>query len=73
MFAIGSGNADTPENADSMALLIKKELGDVFVLYGGSITAENVNSFTKMQNIDGVLVGKASLDPLEFSKIIKNA
>ncbi len=73
LFAIGTGQADTPENADLMASSIKKELGDIPVLYGGSINSENVHSFTKMGNIDGVLVGSASLDPLEFLKIIKNA
>lgn len=73
LFAIGSGQADIPENADQIAAEIKKELNNVSVLYGGSVTSENVSNFTKMPNIDGVLVGGASLDPLEFSKIIKNA
>lgn len=71
--AIGSGNPDTPKNADDMAKKIKEELGSIKVLYGGSVSFENVNSFTLMPNIDGVLVGHESLDPLEFSKIVKNA
>jgi triosephosphate isomerase len=71
--AIGTGYPDTPENADSIALKIKKELGESPVLYGGSVTSKNVKDFTSMPNIDGVLVGGASLDPLEFLKIIKNA
>jgi len=73
LFAIGSGHPDTPENADTTALKIKKELGETPVLYGGSVTSGNVKSFTSMSDIDGVLVGGASLDPLEFLKIIKNA
>ena len=73
LFAIGSGVPDTPENADIMAQSIKKELGEIPVLYGGSVTSDNVKSFTSMPHIDGVLVGGASLDPLEFLKIIQNA
>jgi len=73
LFAIGSGQPDTPENADIIAQKIKKEVGETPVLYGGSVTSGNIRSFTSMPHIDGVLVGGASLDPLEFLKIIKNA
>ncbi|MDO8657906.1 MAG: triose-phosphate isomerase family protein [Candidatus Levybacteria bacterium] len=69
--AIGTGNPDTPENAEKTASEIKSNLNGIPVLYGGSITSENVKSFTQMQGIDGVLVGGASLDPLEFSKIVE--
>ncbi|RJQ35874.1 triose-phosphate isomerase [Candidatus Microgenomates bacterium] len=71
LFAIGSGQADTPENAEKVATEIKKELNGAPVLYGGSVTSENAKSFTQMPDIDGVLVGGASLDPLEFRKIIE--
>jgi triosephosphate isomerase len=72
--AIGTGNPDSPEDADSIAKKIKDSNENVtHVLYGGSVTSENVTSFTKMENIDGVLVGGESLDPLEFLKIVKNA
>jgi len=73
LFAIGSGIVDTPENANRMAKKIKDILGGIPVLYGGSVTSNNINAFTKMSDINGVLVGKASLDPLEFLQIIKNA
>lgn len=73
LFAIGSGNADTPENADQMARSIKDVLGEIPVLYGGSVTSNNVSEFSKMLNINGVLIGKASLDAQEFYKIIQNA
>jgi len=70
--AIGTGNPDTPENAEKIASLIKSKNSQVqHVLYGGSVTSKNVQSFVQMQNIDGVLVGGASLDPMEFSAIIK--
>jgi len=73
LFAIGSGKPDTPVNADKMAQDIKRELGIIPVLYGGSVSGDNVYSFTSMPNIDGVLVGGASLDPYKFTKIVKNA
>lgn len=70
--AIGTGNPDTPENAERVAKAVK-EKGIQFVLYGGSVTSENVKSFASMSNLDGVLVGSASLDASEFGKIIQNA
>lgn len=71
--AIGTGNPDTPENAESVGAYFKGNFKVQTILYGGSATASNVMGFTKMPNLDGVLVGKASLDPLEFLQIIKNA
>ncbi|HZQ30039.1 MAG TPA: triose-phosphate isomerase family protein [Patescibacteria group bacterium] len=71
-FAIGTGTPDTPEDADKIANEIKTKM-PVKVLYGGSVTGENVKSFTGAQNIDGVLVGGASLSADEFSKILENS
>ncbi len=74
VWAIGTGNPDTPDNAEQVATAIKSSNKEItHVLYGGSVTPENINSFTKMPHIDGVLVGGASLDPIEFLKIINNA
>lgn len=73
LFAIGTGIPDTPENADLMVKNIKDILDDKVVIYGGSVTSSNINQFSKMPNIDGALVGKASLNPVEFLQIIKNA
>ena len=71
--AIGTGNPDTPENADKIASVVKSKNRDVtHVLYGGSVTEDNAASFTKMPNINGVLVGGASLDPTDFSSIVKS-
>lgn len=72
IWAIGTGKTDTPENADSVCKSIK-DAGAEFVIYGGSVNAENVNSFTSMPNINGVLPGNASLDPLKFIHIVKNS
>lgn len=67
IFAIGSGHPDTPENASNVAL----SFAGLEVLYGGSVTSENVKEFVIQENISGVLVGNASLDAEEFLKIIK--
>lgn len=72
--AIGTGNADTPEDAEGVAKKIKERSGGVsVVLYGGSVEADNVVNFTKMENINGVLVGGASLSASSFLEIVKNA
>jgi len=72
-FAIGTGNPDTPENADEIAREIREKAKLDYVLYGGSVDSGNVKSFTSKENIDGVLVGGTSLNPLEFSKVVENA
>lgn len=72
VFAIGTGNPDTPENANQVAASLKQKYGeDLEVLYGGSVTSGNVKSFINMQNIVGALIGGASLDAEEFVKIVK--
>lgn len=74
LFAIGTGNSDTPENANEVAKKIKENNNEVkYVLYGGSVTPGNVSSFTRMKNISGVLVGGESLDALSFLQIVQNA
>lgn len=71
--AIGSGNPDSPEHANEVAAYFKEEKNVLYVLYGGSVTAKNVSKYTQQEYINGVLVGGASLDPEEFSEIVKNA
>ncbi|MBI4999758.1 triosephosphate isomerase [Candidatus Gottesmanbacteria bacterium] len=71
--AIGTGNPDTPENGNKIAFSFKERLGrETVVLYGGSVTSENVKGFCQQENLSGVLVGGASLDPKEFFEIVKN-
>lgn len=73
IWAIGSGNPDTPENANQVAEALKEKHGqDLEVLYGGSVAPENVEAFVYQPNINGVLIGKVSLDADEFIKICKN-
>ncbi|MBI3485621.1 triosephosphate isomerase [Candidatus Daviesbacteria bacterium] len=73
VFAIGTGTPDTPENANKVALSVKqKHSANLEVLYGGSVDEKNVKSFINQENINGILVGNASLDPLSFLNIINN-
>jgi triosephosphate isomerase (TIM) len=71
--AISPAPADTPENAEKAAKAFKAKAPFEAILYGGSVALVNVTSFTLMESINGVLVGKASLDPKEFYEIVKNA
>jgi triosephosphate isomerase len=73
VFAIGSGNPDTPENAEKVCRHLIGRNNNYIVLYGGSVTSDNVASFTKGGILSGVLVGGASLNPSEFIRIIENA
>lgn len=78
IWAIGTREPDTAENAEEMAKSIKSLLASrysltVKVLYGGSVTAKNASDFLSRTNIDGALVGGASLDAAEFNKVIDSA
>ena len=73
------GKSDTPEDAVEMACFIKEVLDSLFmirdyrVLYGGSVNAKNAKDFLSPEEIDGALVGKASLNASEFAKIVRTA
>ncbi|MBI2018025.1 triosephosphate isomerase [Candidatus Daviesbacteria bacterium] len=67
IWAIGTGHPDTPQNASGVA----KSFPGKEVLYGGSVTSENVKAFARQENLRGVLVGGASLNPEEFLKIVE--
>ncbi len=71
VWAIGSGNPATPEDAQLVHRFIKDLLGDVRVLYGGSVNPQNAKDFLSMPDVDGLLVGTASLDPSSFAQIVK--
>lgn len=72
-FAIGTGVAEMPENATDIAEKIKDKNPNVKILYGGSVTPQNIKEFTELTLIDGVVVGGASLDAKEFAKLIELA
>ena len=77
VWAIGNTNANVdPIYAENMCAFIKDSINVNFrkkinVLYGGSLNSKNAEIFLKMENIDGGLIGGASLDIKEFSEIIK--
>lgn len=80
VWAIGSGQAATPEQAEDVARAIREALRDLRgddsaaatrVLYGGSVTSHNIAGFLNQGNVDGALVGGASLKADEFSKIVQ--
>ncbi len=73
LWAIGTGKSDSPENASRVIVSIKEKTKVAKVIYGGSVTADNVASFVFQQSIDGVLPGGASLDPDKFTALIENA
>jgi len=67
VWAIGTGSSATPELANAMHALIKDRFSmKIPVLYGGSVKPENIHRFFAEINIDGALVGGASLDATDF-------
>lgn len=80
VWAIGTGHNCSPDNALSAGLFIRKTLTKLYsrflaekvpVLYGGSVDDENDNAYIDQARLDGLLVGGASLDAEEFTRIIK--
>lgn len=79
VWAIGTGKAATPEYAQSAHEDIRKIISkkhvriadQIRVLYGGSVKAENAKSLSEQKDIDGFLVGGASLDVQSFVKIVE--
>src|SRR3989304_305221 len=79
VWAIGPGGAATPDIADEAVAVIRREVASlhggakvetVRILYGGSVTAENVAEFVARDGIDGALVGGASLKVDAFTGIV---
>jgi len=80
VWAIGTGETATPEDAQEMAEAIRGRLVELYdeetaqavrVLYGGSVKSSNVASIMAKPDVDGALVGGASLDPEEFAAIAR--
>lgn len=79
IWAIGTGKTATPEQAGEMCSLIRETLIELYdeetadqiiIQYGGSVKPENASQILNMEEIDGALVGGASLDPLKFIEIV---
>ena len=81
VWAIGTGLTATPEQAQAMHAFIRQQLaavsgvepGETRILYGGSVKSGNAAELFAQPDIDGALVGGASLDAAEFRKIIDAA
>ncbi len=80
VWAIGTGKTATPEDAQEVCSAIRSELRKIGsdeiaencrILYGGSVKSINILDIMKEEDIDGALVGGASLDPEEFARISK--
>jgi len=80
VWAIGTGSPCSSDDAMKSALFIKKTLTKLYsrstaektrIIYGGSVDSKNVNDYVKGANMDGVLVGGASLNGSEFVKIVE--
>ena len=79
VWAIGTGKTATPEQAEEVHAAIRRLMRElageaggeaVRILYGGSVKADNIDSLMAQPNIDGALVGGASLDAASFCRII---
>lgn len=79
VWAIGTGKTATSQDANEVIGFIRKQLGELLgvdvaeatrILYGGSVKSSNTKELMGMPEIDGALVGGASLDAVEFSKIV---
>ena len=82
IWAIGTGRAATGERAQETVAGIRRELASIFgndaaqqvrILYGGSVTPDNINEYISQLDIDGALVGGASLNPDSFASIVKGS
>ena len=80
IWAIGTGKSATPEDAQEMAQALRTRIAklansqvasQIRILYGGSVKAALIKEIMALPDVDGVLVGGASLDPEEFAKIAK--
>ncbi len=77
-----NGTIAKPEDAQKMIAYIRKQVSDLYgrraaesmsILYGGSVNEHDVRSYLSLPEVDGVLVGAASLNYLQFSEIVKVA
>jgi triosephosphate isomerase (TIM) len=80
VWAIGTGRTATPETAAEMHGEIRRTIGEIWgakaaaamrILYGGSVKPDNIQELMRREDIDGALVGGASLDPTSFAAIVK--
>lgn len=80
VWAIGTGEVATPDDAQEVCAAIRTKLAELYsgdvadgirVLYGGSVKSGNVAAIMAQEDVDGALVGGASIDPAEFAAICR--
>ncbi|MCL2786881.1 MAG: triose-phosphate isomerase [Micrococcales bacterium] len=80
VWAIGTGEVATPRDAQEVCAAIRVRLAELYssavadavrVLYGGSVKSGNIAAIMAEEDVDGALVGGASLDPDEFARIVR--
>jgi triosephosphate isomerase len=80
IWAIGTGHVATPEDAQEVCSAIRRRVGEIYsagtaagtrVLYGGSVKAGNIAAIMAQADVDGGLVGGASVDAEEFAAICR--
>jgi len=72
VWAIGTGKACGIPEARAVNLFIRKIIKNSPIIYGGSINSQNANDFIKKAEFQGFIIGSVSLDPEEFTKLVKN-
>lgn len=81
IWAIGTGKTASSQDAQEMSAMIRSTLAgiagsvadEVNILYGGSVKSDNIAELMEQPDVDGALVGGASLDPDGFAQLVKNA
>ena len=81
IWAIGTGQSASSEIAQEMSLTIRNKINDLHgiiskkipILYGGSVKSENIKDFVAQNDINGALVGSASLDPKSFVSLVSES
>ncbi len=80
VWAIGTGEVATPQDAQEVCAAIRSRLGELYrgevadrvrVLYGGSVKAGNIAAIMAQPDVDGALVGGASIDAAEFAAVVR--
>ncbi|ASU84583.1 triose-phosphate isomerase [Nocardiopsis gilva YIM 90087] len=80
VWAIGTGEVATPDDAQEVCAALRQRIGELYtpeisretrILYGGSVKADNIAGIMDKSDVDGALVGGASLKPEEFVKLAR--
>jgi len=80
VWAIGSGDPASPEQAQEVCRALRRRIAElrgpaeaaaIRLLYGGSVASQNIAGFMRQPDVDGALIGGASLDAAEFTRIVQ--